>query len=376
MSVFDLPDIQFVDVDPEKIKTEIITVYEAVSGRKLFPGDPVRLFLMTIADLIIQQRVLIDHSAKRNLLRYAAEDYLDHLGAFVETTRLAATAAVTTQRFRLSAVLPSAAPIPAGTRVSAGNEVFFATAAYAEIPPGALTSDIPVTCMEPGTIGNGYMPGQLSTLVDPLPYIAAVENLTQTSGGTNMEADDPYRERIHTSPERFSVAGPAGAYEYWARTAHPGIMDVRVYSPAPAEVAVLVLMGGGELPTQDILDAVSGVLNDRTIRPLTDRVTVAAPTVVPYTVNLQYWIDSENASEASTIQSSINQAVQAYVSWQKARIGRNIIPSELTRRIMNAGARRVEMTTPSYTVLDDTQIAIVTNPETDIIVTYGGIEDD
>lgn len=373
MSLYDLPDIQFVPVEPEEIKNGIITVYEAISGKKLFPGDPIRLFLLAQADIIIQQRMLLNDAAKMNLLRYARGDYLDHLGALVETPRLQATAAVATVRFTLSAPRPDVVAIPAGVKVTPGNGLYFSTEKAAEIAAGELSADILCFCDEPGATGNGFLPGQINVLVDPQPFIGSVANVTASAGGTDAEADDPYRNRIYTSPERFSVAGPAGAYEYWARTANPGISDVRVFSPAPTEVEVLVLMAGGELPTQDILDAVSEAVNDRTVRPLSDKVTVSAPAAIQYDVDFTYWIDSERVADALSIQAAVRAAVQDYVAWQKLRIGRDINPSELTRRIMNAGARRVEVVSPAYTVLENTEIALV---ETDISMHYGGIEDD
>lgn len=376
MSIYDLPNIDFLPVDADVIKNNIITVYESIAGKKLFPGDPVRLFLLTQADIIIQQRLLINDAARQNLLRYARDRYLDHLGAMVGTARLPASAAITTVRFTLSTIRPEVITIPVGTRVTPGDNLFFATTQVTEIPAGATEVDVVCECLQTGITGNGFLPGQINILVDPLPYVSIVTNLTDSAGGTDVEEDNPYRERIHASPERFSVAGPAGAYEYWARTAHPGISDVKVFSPAATEVNVLVLMANGGLPTQDILDAVDDVVNDRSVRPLTDMVTVSAPTVVNYSIDLSYWIDVDKSADAVSIQASVSQAINDYVSWQKAKIGRNINPSELTKLVMMAGARRVEVASPTYTVLNDTQIAIIADPDNDITVTYGGIEDD
>ncbi|WP_020616158.1 baseplate assembly protein [Paenibacillus daejeonensis] len=371
-NLFNLPEIQFVGTDPEEIRNQIITVYEAVSGRRLFPGDPVRLFLMAMANVIIQQRVLINDSAKQNLLRYARGPMLDHLGALVETERLPEGAARTTMQFDLSAPLLQTAIIPQGTRTSPGGELYFATMEPVEIPPGILSIQVTSICLEAGEIGNGYVPGQINILVDPLPYVASVANVTESAGGTDVEADDPYRERIYTSPERFSVAGPRGAYEYWARTASTGIADVLVYSPAPVEVEIRVLMSGGELPTPDILSAVDEVVNDQRIRPLTDKVTVLAPDEITYEINLTYWIAEGNATSSVAIQAAVNQAITDYVLWQKSRIGRDINPSELSRRVMNAGALRVEIASPVFTAVDETDVAIAGG----ITVTYGGLQDD
>ena len=62
--------------------------------------------------------------------------------------------------------------------------------------------------------------GQINTLVDPIAYISSVSNTTASTGGTDTEDDENYRERIQLAPESFSVAGSEGAYIYWARSAH------------------------------------------------------------------------------------------------------------------------------------------------------------
>ncbi|GIQ69259.1 baseplate J protein [Xylanibacillus composti] len=372
MSIYDLPDIEFVDTNPEEIKNSIIAVYEAVAGKKLYPGDPVRLFLMTIADLIIQQRVLINQSAKMNLLRYATGDYLDQLGALTETPRLQAESATTTVRFTLSAPQPGATLIPPGTRVTPGNELYFTVVGGGDIPAGETEGDFLCECLESGVVGNGYAPGQINILVDPIPYVAAVANLTESVGGNDIESDDAYRERIYISPERFSVAGPTGAYEYWARTASKDISDVFVWSPSPGEVEIRPLLAEGQLPTQEVLGKVLTICNADHIRPLNDKVTVKAPEQTNYDIEIIYYIDSSRSADAVTIREAVSDAVEAYIMWQKSKIGRDIMPSELIRRIMNAGARRVDIMSPNYVEVAKTNIAIA---ET-VNVTYGGLEDD
>ena len=101
-----LPDITFAEKDAKLIESEIINVYESLAGRTLAPGDPVRLFLLSIASIISQQRVLIDFAAKQNLLAFSSNGYLDHLGALLGVTRLPAYPAMTTLRFTLSGPQP------------------------------------------------------------------------------------------------------------------------------------------------------------------------------------------------------------------------------------------------------------------------------
>lgn len=74
-----MPDVNFIETDPEKIKSDIINRYETATGRTLSAGDPVRLFLLTIASEIIQLRQVFNHGAQQNLLTYAQGQYLDAL---------------------------------------------------------------------------------------------------------------------------------------------------------------------------------------------------------------------------------------------------------------------------------------------------------
>ena len=77
---WDLPEVSFVQTDPESIKAEIISRYEAAAGRTLATADPIRIFLLSVAAEIIQQRVLLHMAAQNNLLSYAPGEYLDGPG--------------------------------------------------------------------------------------------------------------------------------------------------------------------------------------------------------------------------------------------------------------------------------------------------------
>lgn len=375
-SSFDtLTDIDFVNVDATEIQNSIITIFEGIIGSQLYPADPRRLFVLALAQIIIQQQALLNHNKKADLLKYASGAVLDHIGATSDVTRLPAKSAITTLQFDLSIPLTSASIIPAGTRVApSGGEgaIMFATNEVLEIAVGEVSGIVTASCMTPGITGNGFLPGQLNTLIDPLPFVQNVINLTESTGGAEEESDDAFRLRIHSAPESFSVAGPEGAYRYWAMTASSSIIDVAVTSPALREVVVVPLLRGGELPTQDVLEAVEAALNDRTIRPLTDLVTVQSPETVDYDITLTYYISRDRATEATNIQAAVSAAVDAYRLWQKSKLGRDINPSELTWRVMSAGALRLEVTSPTFVEVGALQVA----QDVTMDVVYGGLADD
>lgn len=366
-----LPEIVFVDADASKVESTILGEYENITGRSLAKGDPVRLFLLTIAAVIILLLNKINETGKQNLLRYATGSNLDHLGALVGVERIPATAAVTTMQVVLSAELGTSTVIPAGTRFTAGDNVFFALDAPLIIPAGKTSGTGSATCLETGIKGNGYIAGQLKTLVDPVPYVASVANITTSEGGAATQEDDSYREDIHGAPEQFSTAGPDGAYIYHAKRASAKIADVTVWSPSAGTVEVRPLLVGGEIPGQELLNQVKSTLDDKRVRPLTDNVTVLAPEAVNYTVELTYYIDRDNETQASAIQSAVSAAVADFILWQKSKLGRDVNPSELVARIMGAGAKRVTVTAPAFSKLTQTQVAICQSTKVEL----GGIED-
>ena len=54
------PDISYVETDTETIVNALIQGYEKIAGRTLYPADPARLFILWVADIIVQERVNID----------------------------------------------------------------------------------------------------------------------------------------------------------------------------------------------------------------------------------------------------------------------------------------------------------------------------
>ena len=129
-------------------------------------------------------------------------------------------------------------------------------------------------------------------------------------------------------------------------------------------------MTGGELPDEWVLVRVYAACNAEDVRPDTDYLTVKKPVAVSYSLDVTFWIDEDDASTASLIEAACNKAVNDWVLWQKLKLGRDINPSELTHRLVNAGAKRAEIRSPSFTVLKDWQVAYCTGMN----IVYGGLE--
>ena len=358
-----LPDIDFVDTNAEATLDRIVQGYEAAAGRKLGEADPIMLFLKSIAYENVLLRNAIDFTGKQNLLFYAEGDYLDHLGFLLDIERNEAKNSLTTLRFTLASAQPSNIIIPLNTKVSDGNYTF-QTTEVTQIVAGQLTVDVGAESVISGDETNNISIDRINQFIDVIPYVEKVSNLTDTSGGANTESDDNYKKRIALAPSSFSVAGPYEAYKFWVLTANQNIIDVAVVNKEERTqdiqyagvVEVYPLIKNGQPATVEILGQVLEILSNKKVRPLTDKVETLAPIQVDYTIDLKYYIHKDDGANTNIIQTKVSNAVQDFIKWQYEKLGRDINPSELTRLIVNAGAKRVDIISPIFTALDEFEI--------------------
>lgn len=373
-----VPDISFIDnLSLEDVKnmwfSDCGKFYKEEYGEEMPSSVANPLNCVGMATVLLAYHVMkcVDRSGKMDHLKYSYGEYLDGIASLKGIFRRSATGAITTLRFTASAVRTSVTGIPAHSKVTDENGNRFATDKYAEIPAGQSYVDVQATALVPGRGANGLLANTITSFVDPIPYIASVTNIIPTSGGDDIEGDDDLTYRVFMAPAGYSVAGPKEAYEYWAKQFRTDIDDVKVYTPAPSEVVVLFMLDGGVAPDGQIIASLKEFLSAAPIRPLTDKVTVAAPTDVTYQIKLKYFINQSNSVNADSIQNAVRRAVDDYKSWQR-KIGRDINPDELVKRMKEAGAKRAEITGPSFRKIKDTEIALCSNVE----IIYGGLEDD
>lgn len=375
----DLPDVSFIDNDTIEAMTQrLVTNYERryreITGKEVSLGmaDPMRIALYSVALDFYQVEQFVDRAGKQDLLKYSYGEFLDNLAANRSVNRRDATAASTSLKFTASEVKDYALPIPAGIRVTNGSGIYFQTAEYAEIAPGDESVEVEAVCTVVGAAGNDFLAGQINILVDPLPYIQSVENTSTSAGGGEQESDESLAERVYLAPSSYSTAGPADAYVYWAKTFNPNIGSAKSTSPEPGKVDVYVVMADGTLPEDEMLRQLTDFLSADTIRPMTDYVTAKKPETVDFEINLTYYINRSDRAKAVTIQEAVDKAIAEFTEWQTTEIGRDINPDELVKRIKSAGAKRVELTSPAFSTVAETQVAHCTGKT----VNNGGLEDD
>lgn len=341
-----LPEPSFIERDPEGITREMILQYEQLTGKTLRPAQVERLMINLIAYRETLVRHGIQEAAKQCMVAYARYPMLDYLGELLGVARLPAQAARTTLRFTLTGAQTFGVLIPSGTRIETkdGKQIF-RTDEDLTIAAGQTTGDVAAAAETAGSEANGYSAGEIATLLAPLAYVSGAENTAVSFGGSDAEADDRLRQRIREAPEAFSNAGSKGAYRFWALSAHTNIVDVAVTSPAAGTVNVYPLLNTGT-PPQEILDAVEAVLTDDTVRPLTDQVSVLAPTRWDFALTADVTLYAD--ADAETVQDQVQEKLDTYVAFLKAGLGRDVVTSQIIALINGvAGVYKVQLTSPA-----------------------------
>jgi phage-related baseplate assembly protein len=379
-SINELPEISFIDNLSlsdflSMLVSDYQTKHEEITGQnvELPRDDVIRLVLEACAGQLYQMYQYIERGGRCNSLKYAYGEFLDHIGALKNVKRHTLSKSTVQMKLILSEARDSDIEVPEGTQVSTGNyDVFWEIQETQIIPAGEVEATFMFECTEPGAASNEYAIGTINELVDPIPFVSQVTNVTKSSGGSDEESDESFANRILIAPSAYSVAGTKDAYIYFVKSFDSNITDVLVKVDDSATVYIYFMTKDG-VPDNAAVNSLQSYMDSADdIKPLTDRVVVAAPEQVSYGIELTYYIDQSKSSQEQSIKSAVNNAVDEYIRAQSSEIGKAINSSLLIQKIMNAGAKRVTVVSPaSYTELTDTQIATDNPSKT---VTYGGLE--
>jgi phage-related baseplate assembly protein len=204
----------------------------------------------------------------------------------------------------------------------------------------------------------------------PRLTITPANNTTTPPTTAVMEQDTPYRLRIQQSIEGYSVAGPVGAYQYFARSASGDVLDVSVTSPQGGTVLVSILShtGNGTAPSAT-LAAVTAALTATNVRPLCDTVVVQSSTVIEYSINAVLTIAP--TADAATVLALAQSNAQLYATAVQKN-GYTAAVALIEGALGVAGVTNVALQAPGITA------DIVTTPQqatycTGINITIGGV---
>ncbi|MGH8013518.1 MAG: baseplate assembly protein [Candidatus Binataceae bacterium] len=354
-------------LDPNLILADMISAFEVAAGRTLQPAQVERLLINLYAYRESLVRNAIQYAGQQNLLAYAVFPMIDYLSQLLGIVRLGAQPAVTIVEFTLANALAVSYTIAARTQVGTSDGQFiFATDEDLSIPADQSGGSVQASCTVSGSAANGYLAGQINVQLNPSALISSVSNTSVSANGAAPESDDHLRARIQAAPNQFSVAGPTGAYRFFALGCDPSIADAQVVSPAPGQVSVYLLIGpnitqpasspnNSAIASPALLEKALATLSADDVRPLTDTVNVLAVSEIDYEIKGTITIYAD-ADPAATM-TAANNAAAAFALALASRIQRDLVPSQIIEALSVSGVYQVALTSPSYVQLQPGQWA-------------------
>ena len=338
----------FIERAPDVLVQEMVADYQAKQGKTLYPAQPERLFIDWLAYRLSLHREQVQDAANLNLIRFSRAPILDELALDRGESRLPAYHAGCVLEFRVPTLQSAPYTIPAGTIVAVSSGSFsVATVADVTLPAGQAAVTVQASATEAGSAGNGYVAGQISQLITPLAGMPAgltVANITPTDGGDEEESDGRLQQRLLSTLDKYSVGGPAPAYQRLAMDAHPSVIAVAAASPAPGKVVVYPLTRTG-LPGKTVIDAVQAMLVSRTRRQLCATVTTASPVERGFAISARLTL--KPGTFAADVLPVAQAAVAAKAASYEQTLGGAVVPEDFTA-VLQPLVKRAELLTPAY----------------------------
>lgn len=380
--------INFVNINAETVYEEIVRNIESDLGEKLHEGDEKKLFIKSLMPIIMALKNDINDTANQNFLENSREEKTDAIAnSYFDTKRLKPTKASCPGKAVVSEVQKKDILIPSGTKITSDGIRIFEIKENYIVKAGQKEVDVKLVSTSTGEKYNGILAGKINHIIDPIAYVSEIYNTEISKEGSDIEDDKSYRERARLEMESKSCAGPEGAYEYYAYSADNSISAVKVVSPSPGTVRILVVVDNGESPSDEILKKVYDECSPRDRRPLTDKVETGTPEIVEYDIELIYYLDKNFPTYEGKWRKAIegenfdyeSGSIRTFINWQQEDIGRSINVEELKFQILNSatyeadnrtlsGVRKLIINSPGYDNIEEIQLAKVRN----INVTYGG----
>lgn len=343
--------LKFFDTTAENLYKTYCNNLKQFTGEKYYEGDERLVFSQCFFTVIVALFNTFNEKAKARMLRYAYAEILDHIGEFKNCERLMPSKATCMVMFKTNSSKEVAITIPKGTRVSDGNNTF-QTVEDCVLPIGLLSVTVEAESVVGGNLANGIPIGSITTVVDNIKGITGCTNTTVSVGGDNGEpypydpdthpdgdngeGDERYRERIRLINSAYSTAGSENSYIYWAKTASSDIVDVRVISEQKAGTIELVVMTKDGAPSEDLIEKVLSKCSSEEVRPMNDIVSVVAPEIVPYDIEIEYTIMDGNQGQAIADLTGENGACNRFAEYTGSRLGRDINPDLLHHYCMQS----------------------------------------
>ena len=306
----------------DEIYREMLACFGEETGLEPREGTDLSARMYALAAQVYALYVQADWVTRQAFPQTAEGEYLDYHAQLRSLERKPALPAQGTVRFTAGEAAQSDRTIPEGTVCMTAGLVRFATTQAAVLPAGALTVDVPVQALEPGTAGNVSAQTVVSMAVAPMG-IASCTNPQAFAGGADGEGDEELRARILDTFRRLPNGANAAFYEQGALSFDQVAAAAVIPKPrglGSVDVIVSTLAG---TPGEELLEQLQDYFEQR--REIAVDVQVKAPT--PVTVNVAVQVKAKGGWDKTQV---LDQVEETLESWFDGKLlGQDVLLARL-----------------------------------------------
>ena len=291
----------------DEIYREMLACFGEETGLEPREGTDLSARMYALAAQVYALYVQADWVTRQAFPQTAEGEYLDYHAQLRSLERKPALPAQGTVRFTAGEAAQSDRTIPEGTVCMTAGLVRFATTQAAVLPAGALTVDVPVQALEPGTAGNVSAQTVVSMAVAPMG-IASCTNPQAFAGGADGEGDEELRARILDTFRRLPNGANAAFYEQGALSFDQVAAAAVIPKPrglGSVDVIVSTLAG---TPGEELLEQLQDYFEQR--REIAVDVQVKAPT--PVTVNVAVQVKAKGGWDKTQVLDQVEEALEGW----------------------------------------------------------------
>ena len=291
----------------DEIYREMLACFGEETGLEPREGTDLSARMYALAAQVYALYVQADWVTRQAFPQTAEGEYLDYHAQLRSLERKPALPAQGTVRFTAGEAAQSDRSIPQGTVCMTAGLVRFATTQAAVLPAGALTVDVPVQALEPGTAGNVSAQTVVSMAVAPMG-IASCTNPQAFAGGADGEGDEELRARILDTFRRLPNGANAAFYEQGALSFDQVAAAVVIPKPrglGSVDVIVSTLAG---TPGEELLEQLQDYFEQR--REIAVDVQVKAPT--PVTVNVAVQVKAKGGWDKTQVLDQVEETLEGW----------------------------------------------------------------
>lgn len=173
-------------------------------------------------------------------------------------------------------------------------------------------------CLTPGTIGN-VEPNTITILQKSIDGVKSINNESKFTGGTDIEDEEHFRERVMNAEKEESLSGADSDYIKWAKEVD-GVGNAYVIEEwnGPGTVKILILDKNGQAATEELISKVKEYIypdkkegeNRGGKAPVGAIVTISTPTTL--TINIKADFSFTEGFSPELVINTIKEKISSY----------------------------------------------------------------